>query len=111
VTGAPAPRPSDRAALRGVSPTVRDAKGRVRHESLTDPLTELPNRTLLEEHLRPALARAVRERSLIAVCYLDLLGFQELNEQLGHAAGAELLTHVARRTISSTVTSWASTSW
>ena len=39
-----APRPADRAALRGLPATVRDAKGRVRHEALTDPLTQLPNR-------------------------------------------------------------------
>jgi GGDEF domain-containing protein len=35
---------TDRAALRGLAPTERDAKGRVRHGALTDPLTELPNR-------------------------------------------------------------------
>ena len=39
-----APCPDDRAALRGIPPTVRDAKGRVRHEALTDELTQLPNR-------------------------------------------------------------------
>ena len=37
-------RPVDRAALRGLPPTVRDEKGRVRHEALTDALTQLPNR-------------------------------------------------------------------
>ena len=36
--------PMDRASLRGIAPTERDAKGRVRHEALTDPLTGLPNR-------------------------------------------------------------------
>ena len=38
------PHPADRAAMRGLPPTVRDAKGRVRHEALTDALTQLPNR-------------------------------------------------------------------
>ena len=39
-----APPPADRATLRGIPPTVRDSKGRVRHEALTDVLTQLPNR-------------------------------------------------------------------
>ena len=38
------PPPTDRAALRGLPPTVRDGKGRVQHEALTDSLTQLPNR-------------------------------------------------------------------
>lgn len=42
--GGASPRPADRAALRGLPPTVRDAKGRVRHEALTDAPTQLPNR-------------------------------------------------------------------
>lgn len=87
----------------GVVLTMRDVSDRhllsqmLAFQSTHDRLTELPNRMLFQEHLSPALARAVRERRPIAVCYLDLVDFQELNDRLGYAAGDELLVDVAKR--------------
>ena len=62
-----------------------------------DSLTELPNRALLNDRLRVALAGAERQQDLIAVMYLDLDGFKEVNDTLGHAAGDALLTETGRR--------------
>ena len=62
-----------------------------------DTLTCLPNRALVGDYLRLALARARRENLLTAVCYLDLDGFKAVNDQLGHAAGDSLLVEVAGR--------------
>ena len=62
-----------------------------------DPLTGLPNRTLLEEHLGLAVARARRNESAIALLYLDLDGFGLVNDSLGHAAGDEALRQTAHR--------------
>lgn len=97
----------DRPAVGGVVITMRDVSDRhmlsqmLSFQATHDRLTELPNRTLLEEHLRQALARAKREGNMIALCRFDLTGFQELNDELGHAAGDELLVDVARRIRSS----------
>ena len=61
-----------------------------------DPLTRLPNRTLLADRLTQAMARAQPEQQL-AVCFMDLDGFKAVNDTHGHEAGDELLVTVARR--------------
>lgn len=62
-----------------------------------DSLTELPNRTLLHDRLQQAMARARRQQTRLAVCYLDLDRFKPVNDLFGHAVGDELLILVARR--------------
>ena len=62
-----------------------------------DPLTQLPNRTLLSDRLQQAMARADRSGELLAVCYLDLDGFKPVNDNLGHEAGDYLLVQLAVR--------------
>lgn len=62
-----------------------------------DALTGLPNRLLLKDRLELAIAHAERTQTLLAVCYLDLDGFKPVNDQLGHAAGDQLLRIIAQR--------------
>lgn len=66
-----------------------------------DPLTGLPNRTLLADRLRQAMAQARRNQQRMALVMLDLDGFKWINDTLGHEAGDELLCMLAQRLISS----------
>ena len=65
--------------------------------ALHDGLTGLANRTLVQERLDEALARAARSGLPVGVVYLDLDRFKHVNDTLGHAAGDQLLVAVAER--------------
>jgi diguanylate cyclase (GGDEF)-like protein/PAS domain S-box-containing protein len=66
------------------------------HEAYHDGLTELASRALFRERLEEALAGSRRDDD-VAVLFLDLDGFKEVNDSLGHAAGDQLLVQVAER--------------
>ena len=62
-----------------------------------DVLTRLPNRWEFESQLEPALARAARNGGAVAVLFMDVDEFKPVNDQLGHAAGDDLLRRIAER--------------
>jgi diguanylate cyclase (GGDEF)-like protein/PAS domain S-box-containing protein len=62
-----------------------------------DALTGLPNRVILEDRLHQAIARARRDSTLLAVCFVDLDAFKQINDHHGPAVGDQLLVEVARR--------------
>lgn len=62
-----------------------------------DPLTHLPNRTMFADRLLQGIARNKREKSLLAICFIDLDGFKPINDQFGHEAGDQVLIEVAAR--------------
>jgi diguanylate cyclase (GGDEF)-like protein len=70
---------------------------RIMESALSDPLTGLPNRTLLTERIRHSLAMSRRSRAPFAVSVIDLDRFKFINDTLGHAAGDMVLREVARR--------------
>jgi len=67
--------------------------------ALHDALTGLPNRRLLMDRLSLAIAHARRNKSAMAVMYLDLDGFKQINDTLGHDTGDTLLSLVAARLV------------
>lgn len=69
---------------------------RLRHASRTDALTGLPNRAWLMERLEHALTRR-RTNTELAVYFLDLDGYKQVNDRWGHAAGDAVLVEVAHR--------------
>jgi diguanylate cyclase (GGDEF)-like protein/PAS domain S-box-containing protein len=73
------------------------AEERIQRVAHHDSLTGLPNRLLFYDRLLQAISMAKRDAGQIALLYLDLNGFKQVNDALGHAAGDELLQGVAAR--------------
>jgi len=67
------------------------------HAAQHDSLTGLPNRALLSDRVGQAIALAQRQNSQAAVLFLDLDGFKQINDSLGHLAGDRVLQSVAKR--------------
>lgn len=63
----------------------------------TDPLTGLPNRAFLNQYLQLAIPEAERNKQSMAVMYIDLDGFKQVNDELGHHAGDLLLIEITQR--------------
>ncbi len=75
----------------------RQALDEMAHKATHDALTGLPNRSLLVDHIELALARSERDRTPVAILFIDLDRFKTVNDTYGHAAGDELLREVATR--------------
>ncbi|CAN5597020.1 hypothetical protein BH10ACT1_BH10ACT1_17640 [soil metagenome] len=90
-------------SVQGIVITARDATERIRltaqlsHLASHDPLTGLPNRSVLEPQLELAMARAERDRTRVGLCFVDLDGFKLINDVHGHATGDQVIVEVADR--------------
>jgi len=97
-----APQKSKDGTVIGFSVCVRNitaqrrAEEMLRRQAQHDPLTDLPNRILFNERLEQAIARAERMKSRFAVLFIDLDGFKQVNDALGHEVGDHVLQVVAQ---------------
>lgn len=86
--------------LRGVLRDVTSAhlsEAHIRQLALYDGLTGLPNRVLLDDLLNQALARAKRQHTRVALGFIDLDHFKQINDAFGHQAGDQVLSTLARQ--------------
>jgi diguanylate cyclase (GGDEF)-like protein len=82
---------------RSVLYAMERKRAQLAHDALHDPLTALPNRALFRDRCLQALAGIGRATSGIGVLFIDVDGFKQVNDSLGHAAGDRLLVEVADR--------------
>ena len=76
---------------------LKDQQKQLERLAYYDVLTGLPNRRLVADRFDIALSQTRRGKTSLAVCYLDLDNFKEVNDQFGHGAGDHLLVEVAER--------------
>ncbi len=90
-------------AIGGVVLNIRDISERkslqaeLEHQAFHDALTGLPNRALFRNRVEHALASQLRDGRPVAVMFLDIDDFKNVNDSLGHAAGDKVLQEVGRR--------------
>ncbi len=84
-------------AFEEMAGNLRRSDEQVRFLAYHDSLTGLPNRTMFREYLERSIAQASRKEQLLAVLFLDIDNFKQVNDSLGHHAGDILLKEVAER--------------
>ena len=87
-------------AVEGIVRDISERKAaeqRFEFEALHDPLTRLPNRVLVTDRIETGLARGARDRSVVAVLFVDIDRFKVVNDTRGHARGDAFLRSVAYR--------------
>lgn len=85
-----------RGILRDVTASYLEQK-RITRMALHDPLTQLPNRMLLHDHLQQAIIRAQRNGTKVALGFIDLDRFKQINDTLGHQGGDIVLQTLSQR--------------
>ena len=90
-------RRNEELALQMVALTEQNARARLQHQAFHDALTGLPNRALFRNRVEHALAGQRRDRLPVAVLFLDIDEFKNVNDGLGHDAGDRVLQEVAAR--------------
>ncbi len=75
----------------------KEADAIIRHQANFDPLTNLPNRHMFHVHLEKEIQHTKRNQLTLALMFIDLDRFKEVNDTLGHNVGDRLLTEVAQR--------------
>ena len=75
----------------------KQAEQRIYYQANYDPLTDLPNRRLFQDRLHSAVVSAKRNNTQLALLFIDLDRFKEVNDSAGHAAGDRLLMQAAKR--------------
>lgn len=78
----------------------KQAEEKIRHLATHDTLTDLPTLRLARDRVRMAMAVAHRKEVMVAVLFVDLDGFKQVNDTLGHDAGDALLVETAKRLVS-----------
>lgn len=84
-------------AFNRVLSKLLQSQAELKHIAQHDTLTGLPNRQLLADRMKQALMRSQRNKTQVAVLFLDLDGFKPINDELGHEAGDAALCEVALR--------------
>ena len=88
------------ARILAVGRDVTDRKNfeeQLEHQAHHDALTGLPNRRMLEKHLDQMIDKTEKEKIMLAVVYIDLDGFKQVNDWLGHNVGDDILRQVAMK--------------
>jgi diguanylate cyclase (GGDEF)-like protein/PAS domain S-box-containing protein len=88
-------KPLNYVALMSDITLIKAHEYELEHSAHFDPLTNLPNRTLLGDRLHQAIAQCKRQNQLLALIFVDLDGFKTINDEYGHLAGDQLLIGVA----------------
>jgi diguanylate cyclase (GGDEF)-like protein/PAS domain S-box-containing protein len=83
--------------LAAIAIEQRQLTDKLAYQAQHDSLTGLPNRSLFEDRLQRALVQAQRQGTVVAVLFVDLDRFKQINDTLGHSVGDVLLQQVARR--------------
>jgi diguanylate cyclase (GGDEF)-like protein/PAS domain S-box-containing protein len=76
---------------------IKKHEAELRHVANFDALTGIPNRRLLSDRLQQDIVHAQRNNKILAICYIDIDGFKQVNDSFGHETGDQLLVSITRR--------------